>query len=221
MHDSRIIQCKIRKMINLRVHNVMNYKIALKYISIYLSLNVTGISIASHFWWTDGLKLSYLHKETAFLLLSFGLCWIGVIYLSILISRKIKLKPDYFPFIGPIDIERIEILSKNLDEEIRKKLKRILPIIAFPIMSLTITSFILIMNGIKESQLNNYGKVEIVVVDQIQNDIKGIPYAIFKYNNDDFVLLPKNDLSINDKIEIIYSNKNPKIVEYYKDFKRE
>jgi hypothetical protein len=198
----------------------MNFKIALKYIFLYLVLNSIGLLIAYRFWWTDELTLSYFDKEVAALLLSTGACWIGVVYLSIFITRKIRLRQDNFKFIGLIDIQNTEILRSKLDNQTRKKLGFTLPFIAFPLMIATITIFIFSMGKVKESQLENYGKVEMVTVKSIHKDIKGNPYAYMEYNNGNAVNLPKNNLEVNDQTEIIYSSKNPDIVTYYQSNKQ-
>ncbi|GEM_PF-7079424 len=46
----------------------MKFRVALKYILIYLGLNLAGIYIASSFWWTDEVTLSYLGREKLALL---------------------------------------------------------------------------------------------------------------------------------------------------------
>jgi len=197
----------------------MAFQTVTKYFLIFLILNLVGIFVAYNFWWTDGVRLSYFGKETAALLFSAGISWFGVVYLSIYISRKIILKNDKYQFIGLLDIYQVEIFSRNIiDSETRKKVVSILPFVAFPMMIALIVFFVIAMSEVENYQLNKYGTIELVEIKRTENTIRQIPYNHIEYNNEkNSINLPQTHYKVHDKVKIIYSYKNPKIVKYLKD----
>ncbi|GEM_PF-2030614 len=144
----------------------------------------------------------------------------GILFLSILIARLIRLKPDPYGFINLFDLQDLEFFSKvNLDETQRKKLNFAIPFIAFPLMIASITVFILSMKAIASFHLSKYGKIEKTTILSTENSIKGIPYNHIEYANGYRTNLPQRIYRINDTVMIIYSEKNPNVVTYFEDYK--
>ena len=194
----------------------MKNKTIFTYLLTYFFLNVIGIFCATQVWWTDGLNLSFLKKETLVLLFSAGIVWIGIIYLTILLIRTYIVKFDNQNFLGPLDLALNEFLKDKIGENLAVKFKNSMNI-AFPIFILTIIIFINSMNFWEKYQLNKYGKEEIVIVKDIRKNKKGFPYIYFQYNNQKSATLLENsfkNLKIGDKFVIKYSSKNPKIIKY-------
>lgn len=194
----------------------MNTKIIIAYLILYILLNSIGVCIAFHFWWTDSLTLSFLEKESLLLLLSVGVCWIGILYLSILIIRKFIVKIPNQKFIGPIDLVSNEMYQKEIGIKNATKFKNSLTFIAFPILIITIIIFITSMNSYEVYELSIYGKVEKIKVKEIKNDIKQNPYIYFEYNNyeNETNLWNEKKLKVGDEVFVVYSIKNPKIINY-------
>ena len=194
----------------------MNTKIIITYLILYILLNSIGVCIAFHFWWTDSLNLSFLKKESLSLLMSVGFCWIGILYLSILIIRKFIVKVNTQKFIGPIDLVSSEMYQKEMGVENATKFKNSLTFIAFPILILTVITFITSMNSYEVYELSNYGKVEKIKVKEIRNDIKQNQYIYFEYNNkkNETNLWNEKKLKVGEEVIVVYSIKNPKIINY-------
>ncbi|GEM_PF-3826577 len=194
----------------------MNTKNLITYLILYIILNSIGLSIALNFWWTDSLTLSFLKKESFLLLMSIGFCWIGILYMSILIIRKFIVKIKTHNFIGPIDLVSNEMYQKEIGIENATKFKNSLTFIAFPILIITIIVFITSMNSYEVYELSKNGKIEKIKVKEIRNDIKQNPYIYFEYNNNKNKTNLRNEkkLKIGDEVSVIYSIKNPKIINY-------
>jgi hypothetical protein len=200
----------------------MNSKIKAKYLLIYILLNTTGFLLAFRFWWTDSLILSGLNKFTLLLLFSIGICWTGILFLSVMLSRHLILKPDNFNFISPFDLLTNEYYSSEIGIDKAKKIKNTITFIAFPTLFLTIASFIFLMNIYEKNQLKKHGIIESVSVKEIHYDIKQNPYAFIKYQNEKHSTnLFADSLKVNDTVKIIYSKSNPKIIEYLDEYKKE
>lgn len=161
----------------------MNLKSIFLYIFLYLGLNAIGIYIATMNWWADGITLSYLKKESFSLVISAGICWIGILYLSILIIRILIVDIENPNFVGPIDLSLNEMYQKKIGIKNATKFKNALTLIAFPIMILTIFGFIKAMKSYESYQLNKYGIIEKVIVKEIRMDVKQNPYVHFDYGN--------------------------------------
>jgi len=197
----------------------MNLKTKAKYLFIYLLLNAIGILLAFKFWWADSLILSGLNKFTMILLLSTGICWIGILFISVMLSRNFILKPDNFEFISPFELLANEYYSSEIGIEKAKKLKTTITLIAFPTLFLTIATFINSMNIYENHQLKKYGIIEVVSVKEIHYDIKKNPYAYFEFDNKKHTTnLSANSLKINYRTKIIYSKVNTNIVKYLDEY---
>ncbi len=84
------------------------------------------------------------------------------------------------------------------------------------------------MSSIKQYQLEKYGKIENAKIDRITTDVKGNEYSSIEYNNSksgSIILTKMFDeaklINEGDSIKIIYSSKNPDIVEIYSDYESE
>jgi hypothetical protein len=165
-------------------------------------------------WLADNLELSFLKREILLLLLSTAICWIGILHLSIFIVRKFIIKIDIPEFFGPIKLISNYFYKTHIGDERALKFKNLMSLISFSILFFTITSFIFGNSFYKNYQLKNYGKVEVVTVIEIHKDAQENPYIFFKYNNGKSSTNIYNEgYNIGDKINIIYSVRNPKVVE--------
>lgn len=193
----------------------MKNKTIFTYLAVYSILNSIGILIASHFWWTDGLNLSFLKEETVALLFSAGMLWIGIIYFTIFLIRKFIVKITLQNFIGPIDLVSNEYYKNEIGEKSAIRFRQSM-ILSFPIFIVTVVLFIISMNAWKSFQLKNFGKSERVTIKEIKKDIKELPYVYFEYNNKKSSTLIRNykNLKIGDTIDIQYSIRNPKIIKW-------
>ena len=137
-------------------------------------------------------------------------------YLSILIIRKFIININTQNFIGPIDLVSNEMYQNQIGIKNATKFKKFLTLIAFPILILTITIFITSMNQFEVYELTKNGKIERIKVKEIKKDLKQNEYINFYYNNykNETYLSNKKNLKVGDKINIIYSINNPKIINY-------
>ncbi len=191
----------------------MLIKTQIKYLTVYLTLNVPAVLVAYEYWWTDSFTLSSLSKESLMLILCVGLAWIGILYLSIFIIRRFIIRDESSGFIGPIDLSSNEF-QEGLGVEVGKKFKNYLSLIAFPILITTILLFILSMKYYGKFQLKNNGKVEIVTVRNIIQGNKGKHYVYFECGNKRHFYLLNKGYKAGDKIEIKYAKDNPGILDY-------
>ncbi|KIO51197.1 hypothetical protein IW18_19505 [Flavobacterium hibernum] len=99
----------------------MNLKIRIKYITIYLVLNGIAVFLAIRFWWTDPIILSYLNIYTITLLFSVGISWIGILFISIMITRDLLLEKDKFNFITPLSLINNDYYISEIGLEKAKK----------------------------------------------------------------------------------------------------
>ena len=201
----------------------MNLTTKIKYISIYLFLNFIGFYYAFQNWW---LIESASPVPTFFILFCFGLCWIGIVFLGIMISQLLFLKTNSNNFISPFSLATREDYLEKFGVE-AKKMKRSIWTINFGLLIFSIVIFIYTMNYIKKYQLSNFGKIENAIVKRITSDVKGNEYSNLEYNNGKSrsVILTKNytelkSISKGDSIKIIYSSKNPEIIELYSSYSK-
>ena len=198
----------------------MNFKIRIKYIFFYLLFNITGCFTAIKYRTSDDLILSELNKYTLMFSFSIAICWIGIVLISMMISRDLLLKPDNFDFFSPYNFSiDNEYLSSKIGVTKEKKFMTVMGIISFLILISTIGSFIILINKYEKKQLNEYGIIETVKVKEINYNAKKNEFALFVYQNKKCRVNFFNDsLKINDTVKIIYSKKNPNIVKYLKEY---
>ena len=195
----------------------------LKYFSIYIILNFIGFYLAFQNWWS---KESASPVPIFGILFCFGICWLGIVFMGIMTSQLIFLK-DKNDFVSPFSLITTEDYLDNFGEY-SKKMKKSIWIINFGIFFLSISVFIYTMSFIKQYQLENYGVIENAKIDRITTDVKGNEYSSIEYNNDksgSIILTKMFDeaklINDGDSIKIIYSSKNPDIIEIYSDYESE
>lgn len=194
----------------------MTSKTIITYLSLYFLLSTIGLLIALNYWWTESYTLSLLKEEVFFLGISYGFCWFGILFLTIFIIRKWFITIDNTGFISLLDTITDENLEQKIGVKNAKKFNKTLPFIAFPIMIISIVIFIMSMNKYKTYELTNNASKEEVKVIAIKMSIKRNEYIYFEYNNKQNTVHLPNDqqLKIGDKTTVIYSNSNPKIIDY-------
>lgn len=194
----------------------MTSKTIITYLSLYFLLNAIGFIIALNYWWTDNYTLSFLKEEVFFLGISYGFCWFGILFLTIFIIRKWFITIDNTGFISLLDTITDENLEQKIGVKNAKKFNKTLPFIAFPIMIFSTVIFIMSMNKYKTYELTNNASKEEVKVIAIKMTKKRNEYIYFEYNNKQNTVHLPNDqqLEIGDKINVIYSKNNPKIIDY-------
>lgn len=193
----------------------------LKYFTIYIILNFTGFYLAFQNWW---LRESASPVPIFFILFCFGLCWLGIIFIGIMISQLIFLKHKN-NFVSPFSLVTTDDYVDNFGDD-AKKIKKSIWIINFGLFFLSIFTFIFIMNFIKKYQLEKYGVIESARIVRITPDVKKNEYSSIEYNDgkSNSTLLTKKmfdknkSLNEGDSIKIIYSSENPKIVELYSEY---
>lgn len=196
----------------------MDLSIKLKYLFIYTSLNVIGLYIAFLNWWPGDF----------FLIFSFGLCWIGIFNLSIMLNLLLSdevNKKKFVSFFSLVTIEDYEyVFGKDKGEESRTK------IIFFSLVIMILTFFIFrfTMDTYEKNQLKKYGVIEKIKIFKKMIDLKGNETCLFLYNNQNrlssLITKPSNkkiSAEKNDSITVIYSSKNPKIIDLYSNYLKE
>ncbi|WP_291141785.1 hypothetical protein [Flavobacterium sp. UBA7680] len=198
----------------------MNLKIKAKYLSLYLILNAIGILLAIRYWWTDPLILSGLNKYTIILLLSVGICWIGILFLSIMLIRLLIVKIDNYKFISPLDLTNNKYYASEIGVDKAKRFEKAITFIGFPMLFLTIFSFRFLIEIYENNELKTNGVIEKIVVKKLNKDIKNNSYVFIEYENKKHSVNLRSDyLRLNDTITIIYSNRNPEIVKIFNEYK--
>ena len=198
----------------------MNLKTKVKYLSIYLILNVIGIFLAIKYWWTDSLILSGLNKFTIILLFSVGICWMGILFFALFITRLLIVKIENPQFISPLDLINNNYYTSEIGMNKAKKLKKSLIFIGFPMLFLTIFLFRFSIGIYENRELKINGVIESIVVKKINKDIKKNRYVFIEYEDGKCSVNFRSDyLKLNDTIKIIYSNRNPDIVKIFDQYK--
>ncbi len=94
----------------------------LKYFSIYIILNFIGFYIAFQNWWS---KESASPVPVFFILFCFGICWLGIVFIGIMISQLIFLK-EKNDFVSPFSLVTTEDYLDNFGEKAKKNEKKYL-----------------------------------------------------------------------------------------------
>lgn len=162
----------------------MNSQILVKYILIYFALLILGFFIATNVWWFD-TSIMGINKYSLLKILAFGICWFGTLSISLMLSRFFLLKEDRLKFMFVLGIHNIEYCNSEIGMEKTAKLKNRNSIIAFPLLFLTITAFILSMNSYEKYQLKLFGienKVEIKKINFGEKRSRFV-FVEYTYNN--------------------------------------
>ncbi len=190
----------------------MNFKINVQYLLISILLIGVSFLLAYHFWW----KLNLYSGEFFLLFFILGLCWFGILHIGILVSRKINFKNDNFGFIGLLNLNELASQENFL------KFRTTLLTFSFTILILTIFLFYKIVNFVEYTDLTYYGVEKSVRIEGVSY-YKGNKRAKinFDFNNEKIskLLFLKDTLkNVGDFETIIFSSRNPNIVELKSEF---
>ena len=197
----------------------MNFKITIQYLLVAILLIVISFLIAYNFWWKIDLNSSQ------FFIIVFAtlICWLGIGFLSILISGIIIFKNiEKIGFKSPFSLVMNGYYYEKFGLETAKKLKNTFSLIAFPTFFILIFAFYKIVNFVEYTDLTYYGIEKSVKIEQISY-YKGKKRAKinFEFNNEKISknLFLKDTLkNVGDFETIIFSSRNPNIVEIKTEF---
>ena len=197
----------------------MNFKITIQYLLVAILLIVISFLIAYNFWWKIDLNSSQ------FFIIVFAtlICWLGIGFLSILISGIIIFKNiEKIGFKSPFSLVMNGYYYEKFGLETAKKLKNTFSLIAFPTLFILIFAFYKIVNFVEYTDLTYYGIEKSVKIEDISY-YKGNKRAKinFKFNNEKISknLFLKDTLkNVGDFETIIFSSRNPNIVELKTEF---
>lgn len=195
----------------------MTPKIIFLYLGIYLAFTIAGISLAIEFWWIDGYESSFFNREVMILLGAAGLCWIGILHFSLLLTRLFYVKTEFEGYIGLFGFTAGEQLAAKVGTRRAKMVRTVHAIISFALFIVTVALFVSSMSAYKNHQLENNSLSQIVVIEDIKYTIKGIPFARFswKYQGKTHEAhLQSGSLKKGDTAVIVFSKKNPDIVDF-------
>ena len=197
----------------------MNFKITIQYLLVAILLIVISFLIAYNFWWKIDLNSSQ------FFIIVFAtlICWLGIGFLSILISGIIVFKNiEKIGFKSPFSLVMNGYYYEKFGLETAKKLKKTFSLIAFPTLFILIFAFYKIVNFVEYTDLTYYGIEKSVKIEDISYS-KGNKRAKinFEFNNEKISkkLFLKDTLKNVGEFEtIIFSSRNPNIVELKSEF---
>ena len=197
----------------------MNFKITIQYLLVAILLIVISFLIAYNFWWKIDLNSSQ------FFIIVFAtlICWLGIGFLSILISGIIIFKNiEKIGFKSPFSLVMNGYYYEKFGLETAKKLKNTFSLIAFPTLFILIFAFYKIVNFVEYTDLTYYGIEKSVKIEDISY-YKGNKRAKinFEFNNEKISknLFLKDTLkNVGDFETIIFSSRNPNIVEIKTEF---
>lgn len=194
-------------------------KITIQYLLIAILLIGISFSISYYFWWRIDLNSAQFIK----IVLSTMICWIGIGFLSTLISGKIIFKNiEKIGFVSPFQLVINGYYYKKFGLETAKKFKTTFSLTAFSTLFLLIFSFYKIVNFVEYTDLTYYGIEKSVKIEDISyyKDNKRAKIN-FEFNNEKIskMLFLKDTLkNIGDFETIIFSSRNPNIVELKSEF---
>lgn len=197
----------------------MNYKITIQYLLISILLIGISFLLAYHFWWKIDLNSSQFFK----IVFATIICWLGIGFLSILISGIIVFKNiEKIGFVSPFTLVFNGYFYKKFGIETAKKFKSTFSLIAFPTLFILIFAFYKIVNFVEYTDLTYYGVEKSVKIEDISY-YKGNKRAKinFEFNNEKISknLFLKDSLkNVGDFETIIFSSRNPNIVELKSEF---
>lgn len=196
----------------------MSRKVILQYIGLYFILTVAGLCLAYKFWWFDPLQAQGLTKYTLPLFGAVGLAWIGIQFLTSMFAIQRFFRGSVNHFIGILQLNH-DLLEPLKGTVKYRKLNIFIPIVSFPLLFITIAIFVFSMSAYERNEIRHYGVVRRVPVTDVHYDIKKKEYAYVVYRHGDRTFkhdLPMQNHHLNDTVEIIFSSRNPDIVDYLK-----
>ena len=197
----------------------MNLKITIQYLLVAILLIVISFLLAYNFWW----KIDLNSGQFFIIVFATIICWLGIGFLSILISGIIVFKNiEKIGFISPFCLVMNGYYYEKFGLETAKKLKNTFSLIAFPTFFILIFAFYKIVNFVEYTDLTYYGVEKSVKIEDISY-YKGNKRAKinFEFNNEKISknLFLKDTLkNIGDIETIIFSSRNPNIVELKSEF---
>ena len=160
----------------------MNYKITIQYLLISILLIGVSFLLAYHFWW----KIDLNSGQFFIIVFATMICWLGIGFLSILISGIIVFKNiEKIGFVSPFTLVFNGYFYKKFGIETAKKFKSTFSLIAFPTLFILIFAFYKIVNFVEYTDLTYYGIKKSVKIEQISY-YKGNKRAQinFEFNNE-------------------------------------
>jgi len=190
--------------------------IILKYLSFFLLFILGSFLFAFYFKW----RIDPAQTGKAFIIIAGSLmtCWIGVGFLSILISRKLVFKKnDNFNFYNPFQLAINGYLHNEIGTEKAKKFKTAFSLVAFPLFFILVFLFFKITDYYEDYQLENFGQNKEIKIEKILWD-KGGQRAFFNFefegNKINKIKYSDDSLKVGQKAEIIFSANNPYIIKW-------
>lgn len=194
----------------------LSRKVILQYIGLYVALTIAGASIAYKFWWFDPLQAQGLNRYTLPLFGAAGLAWIGIQFLTSMFAIQRFFRGNVTKFIGIIQ------LNYNLVEPLKgtakyRQINLFIPLVSFPLLFVSIAIFVFSISAYERNEFRDYGVVTRVPITDVNYDIKKKEYAhiIYRHAGKTFEHdLPVQNHHLNDTVEIVFSSRNPDIVDY-------
>ncbi len=145
-------------------------------------------------------------------------CWLGIGFLSILISRKIVFRNnDNLEFYNPFQLAINGFLYNEIGFEKAQKFKMTFTLIAFPLLFFFVFIFFHITNYYEKYQLENFGQKREIKIDKILWD-KGGQRAFFDFKFEgktiNKIKYLEDSVKVGQKTEIIFSTENPYVVNW-------
>jgi hypothetical protein len=196
-----------------------NFKISIQYIIFFLLYVGISFFVVYNSWWRidDG--------SPEFFIIAFAMmiCWIGIGYLSTLISGKIVFKNlQEVGFISPFTLVFSGFLYEKKGLPIAEKFKTTFSVVAFPSLILCGFLFYQIVNFVEKNDLANY-KIESQAKIEKISYYKGSKRAhiVFNFNKKEInkvIYLKDTFKGKGDYEMIVFSSRNPYIVKSKADY---
>ena len=190
--------------------------IILKYLIFFVLFVLVSFLFAFYFKWR--IDPAQTGKPFIIIAVSCMLCWLGVVFLSILISRKIIFgSKDNFGFYNPFELAFNGYLYNEIGNEKAKKFKTYFSLITFPLFFLLVFLFFKITDYYESYQLENFGINKEIRINKILWD-KGGQRAFFdfEFNGEKInkIKYLKDSLKVGQVTDIIFSTENPYVVKW-------
>ena len=186
----------------------MTTKQALIYSIIYIGLILLGAFIAFKVWWND----TGLYGVVAFSLVGLG----SLLLSSSLTRIVVPIKTD-FGFMTLSSKKNYDALKQKIGPTKIRLISTLYAILFFGLFGTTAYFLIKSLDKYRNYQLENYGKLQKIKINEIHPLGKGTDLAFFDYNYNNITyggrLDPRN-YRIGDSATIIFSTQDPHIVDW-------
>lgn len=199
----------------------MSRKVILQYIGLYVALTVAGACLAYKFWWLDPLQSQGPNRDTLPLFGSAGLAWIGIEFLTSMFAIQLFFRGRVNHFVGLIQLNH-GLLEPLKGTSKHREISVFIQVISILLLVGTIVAFVSAMSAYERNEIRHYGVVRRVPITDVHYDIKKKEYAyvVYRHGNRTFKHdLPMQNHHLNDTVEIIFSSRNPDIVDYVRNAK--